>query len=73
MQLVEEALRTANAPFDESKHPRGEHGHFADVEEARGRRAVLTALQQQRDAISAMNDPELGPIDSLTSPVAARG
>jgi hypothetical protein len=29
-QLVEEALRTANAPFDESQHPRGEHGRFVD-------------------------------------------
>lgn len=27
-QLVEAALRTANAPFDPAKHPRGEHGRF---------------------------------------------
>ena len=33
-QLVEEALRTANASFDESQHPRGEHGRFADGEVA---------------------------------------
>jgi hypothetical protein len=58
------AATTVNA-FDESKHPRDSIGRFAEIEEARGRRAMLTAIQQQRDAISAMNDPELGPIDFI--------
>ncbi len=62
-ELVEAALRTANAPFEESQHPRGEHGQFAKAQQARGEQAMRTALDEKTDVLNAMEHPDLGPID----------
>jgi hypothetical protein len=61
LRLVQNrALRNSNDNHDA-------RGRFttrgAAAESLRGLRAVKTALREKRDAISAMSDPELGPID----------
>jgi hypothetical protein len=49
---------------DVSGEPRNEQGEWsAAAAEAKGVRAVKTALQQKRDAVSAMSHPKVGAID----------
>ncbi len=60
--IIAEALRSGNG--DRPGHEfHGNQWGEATFQEQRGLRAVKTALQQKRDAVSAMNDSLLGPID----------